>query len=200
MDTASPAPPPRPRHPRAAKRTAAQRAADLDFVAASLVRGRTIREIAAAISAVRPYSLSASQVGVDAKAAQERWKLTAQASIATAQARTLATLDALERQAWEGWEQSRGPLIRITETAPKDDAGASRITATKETRPAGDAAFLRVLLEVSERRARLLGFEGSQTTDTPPTLTVIVNPPPDARPWHERVYAATGRLIPPATE
>ena len=38
-------------------------------------------------------------------------------------ARTLTALDAMEREAWEAWEKSRGPIIRQTDTAPGKGRG-----------------------------------------------------------------------------
>lgn len=49
-------------------------------------------------------------------------------------ARTLTALDAMEREAWEAWEKSRGPIIRQTDTAP----GKGR--ESPDHHRAGDAA------------------------------------------------------------
>ncbi len=101
----------------------------------------------------------------------------------------------------KGRERSRGPTIRETVSTTRKGEGRARTTVVHEMRPAGDAAFLRVIAEVSERRARLLGVDmsgkGAQTPDAPPVLNVIVNEPKDNRRWHEKVFDATGDRIPP---
>lgn len=118
----------------------------------------------------------------------------------------LAALDAMEREAWEAWEKSRGPIIRETVSAPREGEGRARTTTVRETRPAGDPAFLRLVLDVCDRRARLMGVDMTGTAGgpahdgEPPKLTVVVNQPKDERPWHEKVFAATGVKIDPRPE
>ena len=55
------------------KRSAAQRAADLAFIEAHVVRGRTQTEIADLLAAERPYRISRQTVAYDVAELKRRW-------------------------------------------------------------------------------------------------------------------------------
>ena len=117
------------------KRSAAQRTADLEFIEGHVLRGRTQTEIAELLSASRPYCVSRSQVSYDVDTLKQRWLESAGEAVATSKARALRMIDAIERELWEAWEQSK--------------AGGT----------AGNPTFLTQLLNAHDRRAKLLGLD-----------------------------------------
>lgn len=117
-----------------AKRTAAQRAADLLFIETHAVRGKTQAEIVELLAAERPYRISRSQVAYDLNSLKTRWVAASMEVYALAKAKELRKLDAVEAELWEGWDRSKA------DGAP------------------GDVAFMRQLLDVHGCRAKLLGL------------------------------------------
>ena len=124
------------------KRTAAQRAADSLFAEQHHLRGHTHGQIASRLSIDRGYTISRQQVAYDLKKLESSWIEEAKQSVALAKARTLKALTLLEAAAWDGW---------FGEARPTKSIG-------KLSR-AGDPTFLKVLLEVHDRRAKLLGLD-----------------------------------------
>jgi hypothetical protein len=120
----------------AKKRSVAQRAADLEFTECHVLRGRTQAEIAELLTAARPYRVSRSQISYDIDTLKTRWLDAAGEAFAAARARSLRTLALAEREAWEHFDRSR-----------KQDSGA------------GNPAFLRTILEIHDRRTKLLGLD-----------------------------------------
>ncbi len=82
-------------------------------------------EIAAHLSAERPYTLSKSQVYADARKIEDRWRKRSQDLLETSKGRHLAALDVLTREAWAAWRKSGSH----------------------------DAATLRLLLDIERQRA-----------------------------------------------
>ncbi len=122
------------------KRTAAQRAADLLFIETYAIKGKTQVEIAALLAEVRPYRISRAQVAYDIDELKRRWIEAGVESFSLAKARALKKLDAVESEAWESWEQSKtdGP---------------------------GNPTFAKVVLEVHDRRVKLLGLDAPVRTE-----------------------------------
>ncbi len=114
-----------------AKRTAAQRAADLMFIEGHVLRGRTQLQIVELIAVVRPYRISRQQVAYDVDELKRRWIESSTSAFADARAKALRTLDELDRVAWE--------LV----DAPDGTAGEA----------------IRGVLAVHDRRMKLLGLE-----------------------------------------
>ena len=119
----------RPAHGK--KRSAAQRAADLEFIEGHVLRGRTPAEIAALLSNERPYTLSRQMIAYDIAELKQRWTEAAVESFGLAQAKALRKLDEVEREAWSQYERSKAD---------------------------GNTACLKHILEVHDRRVRLLGL------------------------------------------
>jgi hypothetical protein len=122
------------------KRTAAQRAADLLFIETHAVKGKTQIEIAALLAEVRPYRISRAQIAYDIDELKRRWIETGVESYSLGRARALKKLDAVEGEAWESWEKSKadGP---------------------------GNPTFAKVILEVHDRRVKLLGLDAPVRTE-----------------------------------
>jgi len=115
----------------AKKRSSAQKAADALFIETLAIRGLTQAEISERLAAERPYRISRSQVQADLEQIKRRWLANADQAFASARARALRTLDALERAAWD--------LV----DAPDDATGQ------------GNAR----VLAVHDRRIKILGLE-----------------------------------------
>ena len=117
-----------------AKRTAAQRAADLAFIETHVVRGRTQAEIVELLAAVRSYRISRAQVAYDVAKLKALWIAGAVESVRTAAVIESRKLDAVEREAWAGWEESKS-----------SESGAN-------------PAFMKQVLDVHDRRVKLMGL------------------------------------------
>jgi DNA-binding CsgD family transcriptional regulator len=104
----------------------------------------------------------AAELGVDEKTVRhyvkrihaEAAKLTA--NLAEAKQRELLMLEEAEREAWEAWERSKQDAVtETTRTLPEGDVQ----TEIRRQGQAGDSALLKRLIEISERRAKLLGMD-----------------------------------------
>lgn len=140
----------------APKRTAAQRAADLAVAEEHHLRGWTHNQIAERLSSIRGYTISRQQVAYDMKKLERQWLSEASQSHAADRSRALKVLALVEQTAWEGWELSKQLGERADVPKP------------------GDSAFLRRILEVHDRRVKILGLDPAQNvavtlSSTPPT-------------------------------
>jgi hypothetical protein len=141
----------------ARKRTAAQRSADLRYAEHHHLRGRTHARIAEMLSKERGYSISRQQVAYDLKGLEQEWMAEAEELVGLGRARALKSLAMQEEAAWDGWDTSRRlPDVLAVLASPahpslrRKDANASF---------AGDPAFLKRVMEIHDRRTRLLGLE-----------------------------------------
>ncbi len=124
----------------ARKRTLSQRTLDLEFISCRIARGQTHQEIADALAKERCYSLSRAMISQDVAKLREQWQHEASDSFHMKQILALRRLDEVEREAWDGW--AIGKLSRTP-----------------------NPAFLRTVLDVSERRSRLLGLDAAIRTE-----------------------------------
>lgn len=140
----------------------------------------------------------------DCKMAEKLWLRDAKKAVEIGKEEMLAELEAVREEAWTMWQASKKP--RVVKSAKKrgaaDDSSSSQTeSAVVQEERHGDVAALRIILETQERKAKLLGLDAPTKTenvnDNPARLTVIVNAPKDPRPWHEKVYDATGVKIDP---
>lgn len=83
------------------------------------------------------------------------------ADLAEAKQRELLMLDEAERAAWEAWERSTQDAV--TETVRTLPEGGAQHETRREGQ-AGDSALLKRLIEISERRAKLLGLDAPTRT------------------------------------
>lgn len=109
----------------------------------------------------------AAELGVDEKTVRYYLKqIHAEAAkqttdLAEAKRRELLMLDEAERAAWEAWDESRRDAeTEVTRTLPD---GGVQLERRREGR-AGDSALLKRLIEISERRAKLLGLDAPTRT------------------------------------
>jgi len=146
------------------KRTPAQIDADVEWVAANAVRGLTTREMAAELAKIRPYRLSHVQISKDLLKAKELWRQSAICIIDEMKARELAGLEQQEREAWAEWTRSKGnrQVKRERRSSPtgrgsRSAAGSKEVTEETEGQ-CGDPAYQRLILDIREARAKLLGL------------------------------------------
>jgi len=142
------------------KRTAAQVEIDMALEEDLHIKGHSARLIAEAIAQVRPYALSRQQVAHDLRRLQKRWQTENRETVNEHRMRELKGLAAQERELWEAWEKSKLDAERHTEettTGGKD--GSKDKTALVKEGQCGDATFQRLILEVRDRRVKLLGLE-----------------------------------------
>lgn len=102
------------------------------------------------------------------------WKARAQEAIDQVKANELAKLDRLELEVWTEWQRSKADYQkRIVEDRPPTVTGQSGRYARIETGAScGDPRYINLLLNIQERRARLLGLDApNKTALTDPTGT-----------------------------
>ena len=156
--------------PPGAKRTPAMKLADLAFIERLVLRAKPTREIAELLSAARPYKLSHVQVHKDIKKLEEMWLASAMKDISIEKQKMLRKLDVLESELWEAWDRSKQEEVQRTLTrttadgtaSPADEgstAAAKKVEAARKVTRDGDASYTRQILEVMERRAKLLGLD-----------------------------------------
>lgn len=143
----------------ARKRTAAQRAADLRYIEDKHLRGKSHASIAEMLSAERGYSISRQQVAYDLKGLAEIWAAEAKELIAGGKAQLLKSLAAMETALWDSWEQSRRP-----NDLPLPQPSASPRGKNSKSNFTGDPAYMKLILEIQDRRAQLLGLEKTSGT------------------------------------
>ena len=137
-----------PPSPHARKRSAAQRAADLMFIETHVIRGRTQGEVAELLANERPYRISRQQVAFDVAELKRRWSEAATDAFASARAKALRMLDEVERLAWE-------------------------MALSPES--VGDG--IRRVLDVHDRRVRLLGLEAPARNELSAPPATHLSPP-----------------------
>lgn len=135
------------------KRTEEQRELDLETEWRLRVMGKTQAEIAEIVG------VSRSQVEYDLNelkgAARERLV----DDVAAEQGAELATLDVIEREAWEEWLASKGKKRRkkVTTEGEVTESDGDKVEVT-EWIDTGDPRYLATVLECRDRRCRILGL------------------------------------------
>jgi hypothetical protein len=153
----------------ASTRSKAQQAEDLiEESRLAYVHRKTHREIAAHLSATRPYRISHQQVGLDLQKVEKQLREAPMVNLHEHNMRELLIIDGLQREAWDAWERSKkdrtskGQVVKLLGLTRKErDAGSgenreTRVTITTEV---GDARFLAIVFQCIEYRMRLLGLE-----------------------------------------
>lgn len=145
------------------KRTEAQRSIDLAFVEFHHIRGKSVAAITGDLNAQRPYQLSPSQIAQDLSDIHKLWQAAAVAQHDVVKRRELAGLDEQEKELWEAWEKSKKETIK--QTIEQRTRGGRNKNGTvqrieKELKH-GDPAYMRLILEVRQRRAKLLGLDAA---------------------------------------
>ena len=168
--------------PKGHKRTKEQQEYDIAFCANLFLRGYTYREIADALNADLKkrnvgYTIAHTMVYYDMQQALIEWKRERMTDIDDYVTQELRKLDKMEVEAWGAWEASKQGKERKknrTSAKPRKVLTEEERTAdwygydetTNET-SAGNPRFLDILLNVQQRRAKLLGFDAPVKIDIP---------------------------------
>jgi hypothetical protein len=135
-----------------------QRAEKEADVAKFLLRGYTLRDIAAKLD------IPPSTAGLYAKKIQNDWRADASKSISEFKAKELAKLDHLEEQAWDAWERSKQPTKKqqlVADVIGDGDTAQRRPKLAKSVQEerVGEAKYLDIVFKCISARAKLLGME-----------------------------------------
>jgi hypothetical protein len=148
------------------KRNKAQVDADRLLVERWHLSGKTVPTIIELLASQRPYTLSESQVYADINRLRARWREEAIVERTTAMGEVLRGLRRQEEELWAAWERSKEGVTRTTLSKSvkpaKSEDGATATdrevkTGVKES-SAGDATFMRLILDIQQERAKLLGL------------------------------------------
>jgi hypothetical protein len=144
----------------ARKRTPAQREADLVAISEMYLDCKTQEEIAAWLSANRPYKLTRSQVAQDIGHLLVQWQKEANRNVKQRIASELRKLDRIERKASDEYERSKADKVE-TELSKKagDPDGPAKPIRIKKTTNTGDARYLEIQVRCIERRCKILGVD-----------------------------------------
>jgi hypothetical protein len=135
------------------KRSKAQKIKDRETISRLRLRGRTLSEIAA------ETGLSVMTVRRELKALVGEWQKSAAEDIAAVKARELRRLDAIEAETWSEWERSKKDYVkRVAEKGGKEGSKSKIETGGQ----CGDPRYLTVLVNLGERRAKILGMDAPQ--------------------------------------
>lgn len=163
------------------KRTEEQRVYDVKFCSDLFLRGYSYREIADALNrdlSARGvgYTISFAMVYYDMRQCLIEWKRERLDNIDEYVTQELRKLDKMEQQAWEAWEVSKTGKQRTKE---KTNRGRPKKTDSTDGEPdygydettvetsAGNPRFLDLLLNIQQRRAKMLGFDAPLKVEIP---------------------------------
>lgn len=164
------------------KRSEEQRIYDIRFCSDLFLRGYSYREIADALNrdlSARGmgYTITFQMVYYDLQQCLIEWKRERLDTIDEYVTQELRKLDKMEQQAWEAWEVSKTGKQRIKEKTNrgrpiKTDAtdGDPEYYGYDETTvetSAGNPRFLDLLLNIQQRRAKMLGFDAPIKIEIP---------------------------------
>jgi hypothetical protein len=127
-------------------------------------------------------SISQSTVSADLKAVQAQWRESAIRDFDTARGIEIRKLERVEREAWQGWEQSKKP----TQTAVMTTDGQKQTTRKAVSEQHGDPRFLELIQRCIASRRSLLGLDAP--TRVAPTS------PDGQQPYHLFVMAELMKL------
>lgn len=159
------------------KRSEEQRIYDVRFCTDLFLRGYSYREIADALNQDLSdrgigYTISFQMVYYDLQQCLIEWKRERLETIDEYITQELRKLDKMEQQAWAGWEASKIKKRRKKKNNPgrpaKTDATACAPEYYEyvETAP-GSPRFLDLLLNIQQRRAKLLGLDAPVKINIP---------------------------------
>jgi hypothetical protein len=135
------------------KRSKAQKIKDRETISRLRLRGRTLSEIAA------ETGLSVMTVRRELKALVGEWQKNAAEDIAAVKARELRRLDAIEAETWSEWERSKQDYVKKVAEKGGKEGSKSKIETGGQC---GDPRYLTVLVNIGERRAKILGMDAPQ--------------------------------------
>ena len=123
------------------ERTPAQKELDLVETAQMMVEGNTPREINEYMNTHRPYILTVGSTNNDIKLIKAEWAKYRVTAFDEHVGTVLAELELVKKVAWKEWHKS-----------------------TKGNKP-GDATYLKVVLEATQKKMKLLGMETNVTNN-----------------------------------
>lgn len=163
------------------KRSEEQRIYDVRFCADLFLRGYSYREIADALNrdlAARGvgYTISFQMVYYDLQQCLIEWKRERLETIDEYVTQELRKLDKMEVELWEAWERSKTGKLREKNrqnAKPRkvledgDNPAYYGYEETTTETSAGNPRFLDLLLNVQQRRAKMLGFDAPIKVEIP---------------------------------
>ena len=170
------------RKPRGNKRTEDQKLYDIQFCANLFLRGYSYREIARALNVDLKqrgmnYTITFQMVHYDITQCLIEWKRERLEDIDEYVTQELRKLDKMEQEAWEAWEKSKTGTYKTIE---KKNLGRPRKVGATDEDPeyygynqesretsCGNPRFLDLLLNIQQRRAKMLGFDAPVKIDIP---------------------------------
>lgn len=167
--------------PKMCKRTKDQREFDLDFCSNLFLRGYTYREISERLNEENArrgvgYTISKQMVYWDMQQLLIEWKRERMENIDDYVTQELRKLDKMEVELWKAWEHSKTGKTReknrqnakprkVLEDGDNPEYyGYEEITTETS---AGNPRFLDLLLNVQQRRAKMLGFDAPIKVEIP---------------------------------
>lgn len=167
--------------PKMCKRTKDQRELDLAFCSNLFLRGYTYREISERLNEENArrgvgYTITKQMVYWDMQQLLIEWKRERMENIDDYVTQELRKLDKMEVELWEAWERSKTGKLReknrqnakprkVLEDGDNPEYYGYEETATETS--AGNPRFLDLLLNVQQRRAKMLGFDAPIKVDIP---------------------------------
>lgn len=163
------------------KRSEEQRDYDVAFCSNLFLRGYTYRDIVKALNADLQkrglsYTISLAMVFYDLQQCLIEWKRERIDNIDDYITQELQKLDKIEVELWNAWENSKGKYReknrtvgrprKVVDEDSKDYYGYGYGETMTET-SAGNPRFLDLLLNVQQRRAKMLGFDAPVKIDIP---------------------------------
>ena len=163
------------------KRTKDQREFDLAFCSNLFLRGYTYKEISERLNEENArrgvgYTISKQMVYWDIQQLLIEWKRERMENIDDYVTQELRKLDKMEVELWEAWERSKTGKLReknrqnakprkVLEDGDNPEYYGYEETTTETS--AGNPRFLDLLLNVQQRRAKMLGFDAPIKVDIP---------------------------------
>ena len=149
------------------KRTPKQIEADAEVIATLTRRGYGLKQIAAEIGKIRNYSLSYAQVSHDLKKIRADWAESARSSIEAIKHQELEGLADQERECWHAWQKSKTEHVKKrTKTKPGTLTGTRSVeNTTEKEEQCGDPAYMRLILDIREKRAKILGLNAPEKAE-----------------------------------
>lgn len=167
--------------PKMCKRTKDQREFDLVFCSNLFLRGYTYREISERLNEENArrgvgYTITTQMVYWDMQHLLIEWKRERMENIDDYVTQELRKLDKMEVELWEAWERSKTGKTReknrqnakprkVLEDGDNPEYYGYEETTTETS--AGNPRFLDLLLNVQQRRAKMLGFDAPIKVEIP---------------------------------
>lgn len=167
--------------PKMCKRTRDQREFDLSFCSNLFLRGYTYKEISERLNEENArrgvgYTISRQMVYWDMQQLLIEWKRERMDNIDDYVTQELRKLDKMEVELWEAWERSKTGKTReknrqnakprkVLEDGDNPEYYGYEETTTETS--AGNPRFLDLLLNVQQRRAKMLGFDAPIKVEIP---------------------------------